>query len=236
VQPRAVTPVPITEVPDPIEITPRPSESTHSTMIRKHGLELERLEQGVDDVIVLDGRRRLGRSLDVSESDFLSACVRDFVQGQGEAARRPLIAAFTHYFTTCDGDGRIVLDRPLGFDRDRRSRSDASFTGTLSSQRVEVSLRVSYCGGESASPDQITIVADGEAWTSSRLEFQRSNACHVAELPFTRALARVAFRVTDAAEAVIRFEGQGIAGELVVNDGMKQELRVVLDALDALNP
>jgi hypothetical protein len=208
-------------------------------VIRRGGHGLGPIEPGVEEVIIRRGRGGLGRGtpLDVAESDFLSRCVRDFVYAQPDASRRALIAAFTQYQTTCDGAGRVVLERPLSFDsRERRARSDVAFTGTLSPERVDLALRVAYCGGDSASPDRITIVADDATWTSSRLEFERdTGACDVAELPYTRPLGRILFDVTDATDALIRFEGTGLAGELVASDGIKHELRVVLEALDALS-
>ena len=191
-----------------------------------------------NDVILLEGstNRRIAKASDVAESDFLSQCVREFVLAQPEPTRRPLTVVLTQYFTTCEPNGRIALERPLAFDsRDRRSRSDASFRGTLS-QRPDMVLRVAYCSGDSASPDHITIVADGVLWTSQRLEFQRdSNTCDVAELPLTHAFARSLLQVTDATEAVIRFEGHRVSGELAVTETMKRELRIVLEALDALS-
>jgi hypothetical protein len=185
------------------------------------------------DIIVLEGMgmRSLRESTDFSEIDYLSSCVRDIVLAQPEPARRPLVVALGQYRTSCDGD-HIVLDRPIG--PDRRSKSDASFTGTLS-PRPDVSLRVAYCGGDSASPDHVTLVAESGAWTSPRLEFQRdTNNCDVAELPLTRALARTLDRTIESTDVALRFEGHGVAGELVLGDDLKGELRVILDAVDAL--
>ena len=65
------------------------------------------------------------------------------------------------------------------------------------------------------------------------VEFVRDGSgCDVAELPYTHALARVLVRALDANEPVIRFDDDD--DELVITDSMKHEMRVVLDALDAL--
>jgi hypothetical protein len=76
---------------------------------------------------------------------------------------------------------------------------------------------------------------DGVAWTSSRLEFQRDgNACDVAEIPVTHQLVRVLYGATQSSDAVLRFEGHGVAGELALTDSLRLELRIGLDALVAI--
>jgi hypothetical protein len=169
---------------------------------------------------------------DVSESDFFSRCVREFVQAQKPVARRAFITALTQYETSCDRDGRVVVEQPLGNDsRERRGHTDVAFTGTLSAQRIDLSLRLAYCG-DAVSPDHITIVADGETWRSQRLEFARdSGGCDVAELPYTRSLGRALERVVESPEASVLFEGT--TGELAITDPIRNELRVFLEALDA---
>lgn len=191
-----------------------------------------------DDDLLLERPRvyDLGRTIDVAETDFLSRCVRELVLAHPEPARRALILTVSQYSTTCDGEGRVVLGHPLGVDsRDRRSRSDLAFSGTLSPRGIDLALRVAYCTGESVSPDRIAIVADGEAWLSPRLEFRREGTrCDVAELPYTRLLGRVLAGAIAASEASLRFEATAVLGELAIDDTMKHELRVVLDALAAL--
>jgi hypothetical protein len=214
---------------------PRSKQSERIDLVEPRGIRLvDPAERG------LAGEGRKGNPglgmVDVAESDFLSSCVRELVRLQPGAAQRALIAALAQYATACDGEGRVVLERPLGVDsRERRSRSDVAFTGTLSAQRFELVLRVAYCGGESAAPDHIAIVAPDATWTSSRLEFERDAAgCDVAELPYTRALGRALLRATTAESALIRFEGAGVRGELPLPDPVQHELRTVLDAVAAL--
>lgn len=217
------------------ETRARPAPAARNPIVRRGLLQLEM--QGEEVVLPTERRHLFDRPINYAETDFLSRCVREFVQTRSESARRPLIAALAQYATSCDADGRVVLERPLGYDsRDRRARSDAMFTGTLSAQRVDIVLRVAACsGGDSASPDHIAIVADDQTWTSQRLEFARDgNACDVAEMPYTRALGRALFRASESEDAVIRFEGSSV--ELPITDVMKHELRVVLDAVDALAP
>lgn len=206
---------------------PRRDRSEHIP-IEQHG--------GPEVVLGIDVAPRTANEF--TQTDLLSPCVREFVLARDEAARGPLIAALTQYVTSCDGGGRVVLERPLGYERrERRSRSDVMFVGTLSSRRLEVSLRVVSCGRASASPDHITIAVDDSTWTSPRLEFRRDadTTCDAAELPYTRSLGRALQQVIDGGDAMIRFEGASPDGDLAIGDAMKRELRVVLDALDALD-
>lgn len=225
-QPSAsVTPEPIAEPRPPLPPS-NPHKDGSSLGPRRNLIAEERVG------VILEGS--MNRTFpDVTERDALSSCRRDFVQKQPELARRSLTAVLDQYLTRCEAEG-IVLERPLSDGRERRARSDVSFTGTVS-QRPELVLRVAYCGGESASPDHVTIVADGTSWTSPRLEFQRDgNTCDVAELPLTRALARILEHATESTDVTLSFEGHAISGELAIGDTIKHELRVVLDAFEAL--
>jgi hypothetical protein len=167
----------------------------------------------------------------VAETDFLSPCARQIVLAQAPAARRALVAVLTQYATTCEGASRITLDRPLGGGAARRSRSDAALIGELASNHLALALRVASCTPGDGAVDQITIVADGDAWRSPRLEFHRDAAgCDVAELPYTRELGKVLAQAAAANDARIQLRG----GELVLGDTIQHELQLVLAARDAL--
>jgi hypothetical protein len=184
--------------------------------------------------VILERRYKKIEPIDVAEIDFLPRCARDFVQTQVAPARRVLVDAFTHYQTSCDADGKVVLERPLGFDsRDRRTRSDVGLAGTIAPRGAGIVLRVASCGAETAY-DRVTIIAAGASWTSSRLEVRRDGyGCDIAELPYTRALAKMLELAIDPGPAaVVRFDGAGI--ELAVTDAIRDELRRVLDAVDAI--
>ncbi|MBA2542030.1 MAG: hypothetical protein H0V17_20490 [Deltaproteobacteria bacterium] len=187
-------------------------------------------------VIALEARWRSAGAdpaiVDVAEIDFLGRCARDFIVAQPESARRPLVTAFTHYVTICDPEGKLMLERPLGFDsRDRRTRSDAVFLGSLAARGAGLVLRVTSCNA-GGSFDRVSIAGGDLAWTSPRLEVRReANGCEIAELPYTKALAKVILRATES-ESVLRFDGT--TNELAITDQIRDELRSVLDAVDAI--
>jgi hypothetical protein len=221
------------------EPPPRPEAAKPPTLERYGPRDLiqPQVRRTRDEVILLEGRwRKREPQIDVAEIDFLSRCARDFVYTQPDTARRALVDAFTHYVTTCDATGKVVLERPIGFDsRDRRTRSDLSLVGSIGPRGGGVSLRVAACGSE-RSFDRVTLVADGESWTSSRLEVRRDPYnCDIAELPYTKALSkmlRLAIEDTREGGALIRFDGAGV--ELTFSDVTRDELRSVLDAIDAV--
>jgi hypothetical protein len=177
---------------------------------------------------------RLDRAgADISGSELWEPCVRDFVRALPEPARRALTAALAYYETACAPGGGVALQGVRGLDgRGRRGRSDVGFTGTLSASRVDVSLRVASCDGATAA-ERIAIAADGERWSSPLLAFaEDAHGCAVAELPWTRSLAQAVWAAAGAADASIVFGGG--APDLAITDEMKQHLRAMLEALEAL--
>lgn len=195
-------------------------------------------------------RERDGVDADILESELWEPCVREFVRARPERVRRALTAALARYQTACTPDDGVALQGARGLDgRERRGRSDVGFTGTLSAARAtaaranavpatavraNVSLRVAYCG-EPIAAERIVISAGSERWSSPRLPFaQDVHGCEVAELPWTRALARVVGAAADGGDAVVAFEGRA-AHDLAVTDEMKQHLRAMLEVLEALD-
>lgn len=223
----------------PLADQPKPVPAKPGTIARYGARDLFDPVVRERDPIAIEARwRSTGAEpaiVDVAEIDYLGRCAREFILQQPEGSRRVLIAAFTHYVTACDPDtGKLVLERPLGFDsRERRSRPDVAFLGMLAPRGAGLVLRVSACGTQT-SFDRISISSADHRWTSSRLEVRRDpGGCDVAELPFTRALGKVIAQALEG-ESVIRFEGSSPDTELAFTDQLRSELRSVLDAVDVL--
>ncbi len=171
--------------------------------------------------------------VDTAELDFLGRCARDYILTQPESARRTLMGAFAHYVTGCDVEtGKLVLERPLGFDnRDRRTTSDAVFIGGLSPRGSELVLKITSCGSETMF-ERITISGSGHTWTSPRLEVRRGfDGCDVAELPYTSRLANVILSATERGATISLV---GTETQVAIDGGMRDELRGVIDAVDAI--
>jgi hypothetical protein len=231
-QERAAPIPPLVEVPFH---RPAPVPAKPRTLDRYGARDLfEPVIHGHDTIALEAGWRSSGNRevVDVAEIDFLGRCAREFVVAQPEATRRPLVTALSHYVITCDSEGKLVLDRPLGFDsRDRRTRSDAVFLGTLAPRGAGLVLRVTSCNAQ-GSYERVSVVGREISWTSPRLEVRRdANHCDIAELPFTRALAKVIASATES-ESVLRFDGAG--NELPITAQVRDELRSVLAAIDAI--
>jgi hypothetical protein len=197
-----------------------------------HGL------QGRDEVLLRD---RSLIPLRVNElgfdkkSDFWSPCVRDFVETQPEAARVALGEALSLYSTTCTKDPapRVELQTPR-VSRTAPAPSQLALHGVLGRDTCELALRVAYHGAP-VHAERITLIADGVRWTSPRLDFDGQDGWEVATLPFTRALARVVRRAIDARDTLLRFESATDYEDVAITDELKQALRVMLDALGAIN-
>ena len=179
--------------------------------------------------------RSAATPIHVAESDMWSPCVKDYVRAQPERARRALPAALARYVTSCDGDRRVVFERPLAGGRLRRSGSDIFLVGTFGSTRHEVALRITYCGQVRPRADRAVLVSDGSAWTSLPLVFEPdAPGCSVAQIPYTDTLGRVVRDMVDGREASVRFEGRGQYDDIILGDELRSDLRVMLDVADAL--
>lgn len=224
------------EIPPRSEIPPRPELILLPG--RVGGVVLPREGRNRDETILFEGSLTPLRASELvfgRKSDFWSPCVRDFVETQPEAARETLGEALSLYTTTCTKDPeRRVEFQPPRTGRTAPASSQLGLIGALERGTREVALRAAY-HGEPVHAERITLIADGVWWSSPRLGFERDDGWEIATLPLTRELARVVKRAIEARETLLRFEAANGYEDVVVTDEMKQELRVMLDALDAIN-
>jgi hypothetical protein len=186
------------------------------------------------DVGAIDRWLRLSTLVDISnkKSDFWSPCVRDFVALQPEAARDVLGEALSLYSTACTArpSRRVEFQTPRAVP----TQSYLGLVGALERTRCELALRAAY-HGPPVRAERITLIADGVRWSSPRIDFDDDGGWEIAMLPLSRELARVVKRAADARDALLRFEAERRYEDVVLTDDMKQDLRVMLDALDAIN-
>jgi len=193
--------------------------------------------QAQGDPVSVDRWQRLPTLLDVSnkKSDFWSPCVRDFVQGQPEVARDVLGEALSLYSTACTaGPSRRVEFQTPRADHTAPAQSYLGLVGALERTSCELALRAAY-HGPPVRAERITLIADGVRWSSPRIDFDDDDGWEIATLPLTRELARVVMRTAEARDALLRFEAGAAYEDVVLTDDMKQDLRVMLDALDAIH-
>jgi hypothetical protein len=167
-------------------------------------------------------------------------CVKDFVDAQRSLAREPLIDALSVYFTTCDRvERRIVVEapRPVPSGHDYAFESHISFGAHLTRAQQRVWLEVTYHGDTRIMAERIKVAADDFRWTSPPLTFERDvnkPSWESAEMPYTRQLQGIVRKIVDAKESIVRFEGPRTHGDLIVTEEMKQDLRLMMDALGAI--
>jgi hypothetical protein len=223
-----------TAIPRPWLI-PRLGGSPIGTLAREawNGIDTQTLE----DVGVLDRSLRLARLLDSNKkSDFWSPCVRDFVQLQPETARDALGEALSLYGTACTGgpSRRVEFQAPRT-DRTAPAQSYLGLVGALERSSCELALRAAY-HGRPLRAERITLIADGIRWSSPRIDFDEDDdGWEIATLPLSRELARVVKRAAESRDALLRFEAGGDYEDVVLTEDMRQDLRVMIDALDAIN-
>jgi len=214
----------------------------HAPLANRDARWLERSKQSSEEEILRreygEGRwRRWGlATIDVAESDMWSPCVKDYVRSQPERARRALPAALARYVTSCDGDRRVVFDRPLAGGRLRKTGSDVFLVGTFAANQHELALRITYCGQVRPRADRAVLVSDGSTWTSLPLVFDPdASGCSIAHIPYTQALGRVVRKMIEGREASVRFEGAAQYEDIPVGDELRNDLRVMLDVVEALS-
>ncbi|HSS01470.1 MAG TPA: hypothetical protein VLM79_30635 [Kofleriaceae bacterium] len=215
-------------------LIPRPGPLTVGPVLRDVWM-IDPQAQG--DPVSVDRWLRLPTMLDVSnkKSDFWSPCVREFVQGQPETARDVLGEALSLYSTACTGgpSGRVEFQTPRA-DRTAPAQSSLGLVGALERNSCELALRAAY-HGPPVRAERLTLIADGVRWSSPRIDFDDDDGWEIATLPLTRELARVVMRAAEARDALLRFEAGADYEDVVLTEDMKQDLRAMLDALDAIH-
>ena len=89
-------------------------------------------------------------------------------------------------------------------------------------------MTISSCAGPF---ERVAIVYDARTWTSARQTSVDVDGCQVVWFWDTRPIRRMLRDVLEARDTVVRIDG---APDLAISDGMKRDLRLVLDAIDAL--
>jgi hypothetical protein len=188
-----------------------------------------------DTVDSLPGWQRAGERRFDRKSDYWSPCIRDFVQTQPEPARAALGEALSLYSTSCTGAPvRRIEFRTPPAGRVTPAASHLGLIGALDPTTCDLALTAAY-HGEPIQAERILLIADGVRWSSPRIAFDREDGWETATLPLTRSLARVVQQAITARDTVLRFEGARDYQDVVVTEEMKQDLRMLLDALDAIN-
>lgn len=191
------------------------------------------------EILVEDelGPRSLS-SVDVvsaKRSDLWHPCVRDAVAHRERAVRDLLGDALTAYLVACDRTtGTVAFGSSARRTAMQRSYLGISGVVTKAVARLEIAV---VRHGE-VLPERITILAGSTRWTSIDLDavWRPSEESSVATLPFTRGLAGVIRIVLDADEPILRFESAAGSEDIVITLDMKQDLRVLAELSDALNP
>ena len=157
--------------------------------------------------------------LDVAERDLWAPCVREFVQAQQPHARRALTAAFARHAVTCDDHKRIVIAPP----HDYRGTSYVAYRGAFG----DLAFEVVVCGVDEF--DSASLAYDGKRWRSGASD--RVDVCAIASTPDVRTIRRMLRDAVDARDVVLHVDG---IEDVVITEQRKRDLRLVLDALDAL--
>ncbi len=207
--------------PPPKQPVPPPEQAPRDPFVFMRG--------GRPEIVIRRGPVAPPQDLSVADNEMWSPCVRELWQAQPEPARRALTAVFRRYTVGCDADGRVTIAAPIEY----RSGSHVAYTGTLTRARYDLAVDVVACGPP-ATIDRVVLGYDGQRWASGRALADRRGNCNVASVPNGRTIRRALRDAVDARDAVVHFEGRDAPDDLPITDDMKRDLRLMLDALDAL--
>jgi hypothetical protein len=162
------------------------------------------------------------------------------VEAQSVLAAERLLGALSVYFTTCDKVEREVVfeaPRPVPSGHDYVWGSHVSFRGRLAKAQSKVWFSVAYHGDSWIFAERIKVAADEFRWTSPQLKFARESSAAVwesADIPYTKSLQPIVRKIIESKDVIVRFEGRQSHADLVVTDEMKQDLKLMMDALAAI--
>ncbi len=207
---------------------PPPKQLTPTAQEREGDLVIVRGVRVAPNELDPPIRRRTNQwpqEIDLAEHELWSPCVRDYVQARGEDMRRALTAVFARYATTCNADRHVVVARPSDY-----RGSYVAYRGTFAADRSDVELEIVACG-TTVALDSITLVADRKRW-SGNVTSNEVGGCTVATMPDLRSLRRALRDALDAKVVIVEIDGEH---DIVITDDMKRDLRLMLDALDAVS-
>jgi len=208
--------------------TPPPEASPPS----RDGISLAPARSREAIILMNEGRLQRPQLLEEKRSDLWDPCVRDVLSHRAAEDRNALGDALTGYAITCErAEGRIRFEPPQG--RSQAPQTVIGLRGEIAGERVEVELRVVYWIARADAFERITILAGPLKWTSPRLDVDHDAARYEATaIPFAPSLARVVRRMLDEPDARVRFETASGYDEVLVTEQTKQDMRVLLDALN----
>lgn len=165
--------------------------------------------------------------------DLWDSCVREFVQLRDAEIRDQLGDALAQTNTTCSDDPKSLAFEPPRSGRAYATGSYVGLAGVLTPSSSELVLRVIARG---PAPDRLTILAGGTRWTSSTLEVTHDTnwGREVAEIPYTKSLARVVRRMLDTDGALLRFESETGIEDVPITDELAADMRSMMDAVEEL--
>ena len=179
-----------------------------------------------DEVIVFDRNFTRGEPLAEARSDFWDPCVRELLENRPRPQRDALGDALSLATTVCDRTNqRAVFSPPR--HRIYASGSFIGFAGVVTPRSMRLELVIVRRGGPP--PIRITLLAGARRWTSPALDAIVDGDTATATLPYTQSVARALQLALDTPDAILRFESETGADDIVLAEDMKADLRVFAD-------
>jgi len=198
---------------------PPPSSPGQRPIILRSPLSLR-------DEVIVPVRGARAEPIAEARSDRWDPCVRDLLANLPRPQRDALGDALTLATTTCDRSAQRATFSPPQ-RRAYAASSHLGFAGEITPRSVRLELVIVRRGGPP--PERITLLAGRTRWTSPKLDVTVEGDTATAALPYTRSVARALQAVLDAPDAIVRFESESGADDIVLADDIRADLRVFAD-------
>ncbi|WP_019647367.1 hypothetical protein [Pseudoalteromonas piscicida] len=166
--------------------------------------------------------------------------LKAYVENLPLEKRNDVLNGLSRFYKEYDKVDRVIKFEPLRYiSGPYSSNSYVSLKGSFTKLKASALLKIQYYGNDWLFADRITIVADDFIWKSPERKFYRDHYTKVWEYTYfdlkQMEFRRLADKIVTSKDVIIRFHGKQYYDDLQVTDRMKQDISVMLKAIDVIN-
>ena len=180
----------------------------------------------------------LNNGTSMKTSDW-NGYLKKLVSGFPESAADSILDGLTLHYYEWD-----KVERMIRFDADRNPAANYTghsyicFSGFIKDSKVTPFVKFNYSGPDWIYANRIKLVCDDETFEYDSLKFYTLGAIdYVSEyvlIPFNAAMQDLIPKIINSKETIIRFYGDPIYSDFVVNNRMKLDLKEFLKTIKVL--
>ena len=167
--------------------------------------------------------------------------LKPFILTQPKENWEVILQGLTRFHTSYDKVDKVMRFEPLRYISGPYSgKTNISVRGLVDKKKASASLRFYYYSKSWLFVNRITVVADDYTWKSPSMNFKRDHSHgNIWEYEYLNLsdprYRELANKISQSKEVIIRFHGRQYYDDFTVPDRMKNDLRYILRAIDAIN-